>query len=612
MKYIKYFLLLFFGLFLLSACGSNYTITFVTNSDEEVEPIVYKKGEELNLPTLTKEGYDFKGWFLDSEFKEEFTDQEITKDITLYAKWEIKKFTVKFMDSTTEIASVTVEYGKAATAPTPPEKVGYTFKGWDKDFSNVKQNLFVYAQYDNLTFEVVFMDGDQQIGDKQIITYGNAATAPTTPTKEGYTFKGWDKEFSNVTSDLVVNAVWELKKFTVFFMDKYNLVIKEEIVEYGNAATAPADPSQLGYTFKGWDKDFSNVTSDMTVNAVYEAINYTITYYDGDTVLDLEPATYTVEQDITYPTYNKQGYLFIGWYTASDFAGDPVTGFSKGKTGNVVLYAKTLDASQKFALNYELNGGMWGWTVNTVSEPAKGISKDSTLPVIFMQDFYTYLKNNNLLNSDVVAVSLRVSTWADFSKLTGDPLAHYNKTTTNTAQSYDGYSQLFVNGGSGNATTGEIYEIVGGFFGAEGYKEKYTTLAQHLAYMLVKRYTNWNTFWTNQQSESLTGFVLDGYFYGTQGLSNQDAQFVALRGVIPTPDTGYRYVNGKLETYSVDYLKTEMVFGTSVVLPIPSRVGYFFAGWYDNPQFNGNPITKINEGETPAAKYYAKWISVNE
>src|SRR5690606_12584471 len=140
-----------------------------------------------------------------------------------------------------------------------------------------------------------------------------------------------------------------------------------------------------------------------------------------------------------------------------------------------VFYAKVLDASNKKDLVFELNGGTWSWTVQQVADPAKGISANSNLPKIFMQDFYTYLKDNDLLNAEVVDSSLRVTTWADFSKLTGDPLAHYNKTTTNTSQTTNGYTQLLVDGGSGDETTGDITELVDGFLGADGYKQKYAT-----------------------------------------------------------------------------------------------------------------------------------------
>jgi hypothetical protein len=59
------------------------------------------------------------------------------------------------------------------------------------------------------------------------------------------------------------------ESYTVQFVDYDGTVLKEETVESGQAATAPADPAREGYTFTGWDADFSEVTGDLTVTALY-------------------------------------------------------------------------------------------------------------------------------------------------------------------------------------------------------------------------------------------------------------------------------------------------------------------------------------------------------
>jgi|GEM_PF-2422317 len=57
--------------------------------------------------------------------------------------------------------------------------------------------------------------------------------------------------------------------FTVIFKDWDGTVLKSEEVEPGTAATAPADPTREGYTFVGWDAEFTNVTSYLTITAIY-------------------------------------------------------------------------------------------------------------------------------------------------------------------------------------------------------------------------------------------------------------------------------------------------------------------------------------------------------
>ncbi len=61
----------------------------------------------------------------------------------------------------------------------------------------------------------------------------------------------------------------ETKKYTVKFLVDGKVIDTQE-VEEGKSATAPSDPKKDGYEFKGWDKDFTNVTSDLETNAVFE------------------------------------------------------------------------------------------------------------------------------------------------------------------------------------------------------------------------------------------------------------------------------------------------------------------------------------------------------
>ena len=73
----------------------------------------------------------------------------------------------------------------------------------------------------------------------------------------------------SVESEKMLIAV-EKTYFTVTFLDWDGTTLKTEQVERGKSATAPADPTREGYLFKGWDKDFTNVQSDLNVKALYE------------------------------------------------------------------------------------------------------------------------------------------------------------------------------------------------------------------------------------------------------------------------------------------------------------------------------------------------------
>lgn len=60
-----------------------------------------------------------------------------------------------------------------------------------------------------ITYKVTFTDGNGRVINTQDVRKGDAAKAPANPSLAGYTFKGWDQDFSKITKDLTVNALWE-------------------------------------------------------------------------------------------------------------------------------------------------------------------------------------------------------------------------------------------------------------------------------------------------------------------------------------------------------------------------------------------------------------------
>lgn len=118
----------------------------------------------------------------------------------------------------TEVTNISQISGTALTAPTAPTKTGYTFAGWYSDsgltsaytFSTMpSSNLTLYAKWQILTFTVNFYDDDGTLISSETVEYGKGATAPTAPYKPGVKFTGWDAAFSNVTGNISINAVYE-------------------------------------------------------------------------------------------------------------------------------------------------------------------------------------------------------------------------------------------------------------------------------------------------------------------------------------------------------------------------------------------------------------------
>lgn len=293
-------IVLLIGLVTLFACNKSnvadkdgQTKVIVKIQDEDGS--IYKENvvfSDLFTLSLQKEGYTGR-LYRDADFLKPLTkDSKVKNGDTVYVKWTINKYTVTFMDGEKVLATFTnVTHGDTVTAPEVPEKDGKTFSKWDKDFSKVTSDLTINAVYDVDTFTVTFKDGEKVL-ETQTVEYEAAATAPDTARlspPEGMHFAKWDKDFSKVTEDIEVSAVYELNEYTVIFKNG-ETILKTEMVKHGFVATPPNVFDTATKKFVGWDKSFDNVTSDLIVNAKWETKKFTLTFinFDGTTVCTAE------------------------------------------------------------------------------------------------------------------------------------------------------------------------------------------------------------------------------------------------------------------------------------------------------------------------------------
>ena len=228
-------------------------------------PVEY--GEDAVLPEATPwhEGYHFTGWSADG--------RNITDDCTITANYEQNSYTVRFVDyDGTELSVQTVLHSEAAELPASPAREGYTFVGWSGDVSAVTCDMTVTALYAVKTCTVFFTDWDGTVLKTQEVNYGEAAEAPQAPSREGYTFTGWSGDYTNVTESRILMAQYERLSFTVRFVDHDGTELSSQSVFWGEAAAAPEAPAREGYTFTGWDADFSNIRKDLTVTALYRFV----------------------------------------------------------------------------------------------------------------------------------------------------------------------------------------------------------------------------------------------------------------------------------------------------------------------------------------------------
>ena len=184
----------------------------------------------------------------------------------LYIYGNTTSVIVTYKDGDSEYAKQVLPSGTLATRPDAPAATpGYTFGGWNKadgtawDYASdkVTDNITLYAKWAANTYTITFdTAGGSEIAP---ITqdYGTAITVPADPTREGYTFIGWDKEIPTTmpAENMIITAKWKVNQYTITFDTAGGSEIAPITQDYGTAITAPADPTREGYTFIGWDTE---------------------------------------------------------------------------------------------------------------------------------------------------------------------------------------------------------------------------------------------------------------------------------------------------------------------------------------------------------------------
>jgi uncharacterized repeat protein (TIGR02543 family) len=299
--------------------ANDYTVKYDANGGDSGATAssshTYGISSALTANGFTRAGHTFAGWATTADGAVVYANGANVLNltavedgtVTLYAKWNINTYTVRFFDftGTVQIGSTqTVNWSSAATFETAPSRVGRAFDEWvlsgDDDavttsLTNVRENIDAVASYILNGYTVTFVDYNGNVIGTDGVLYGGEAVAPTVPDREGYTFTGWDSDFDNVTANITVTALYRINTYTVTFVNYDGTELDTQTVDWNTAATAPAVPDREGYTFTGWDVTFDKVTADLTVTAQFTR-NETIgdetvpgTGDNGTQTLDDEP-----------------------------------------------------------------------------------------------------------------------------------------------------------------------------------------------------------------------------------------------------------------------------------------------------------------------------------
>ena len=375
--------------------ANEYTVTFDANGGTVTpDTMTLTHGDVYGeLPTPTRDGYTFAGWFTDPNGGAKVEQGDVvTASHTLYAQWTANEYDVTFNanDGTVGTTTKTVTYGNPYGELPTPTREGYTFAGWftEKDGGTqvTKETVVttadkhtLYAHWTANKYTVTFdVNGGTVTPAEQTVTYGSTYGELPTLTREGYTFAGWFTEkdvgtqvtaVTTVTTaaDHMLYAHWTANTHTVKFdANEGTVTSAEQTVTYGSHYGELPTPTREGYTFAGWFTEQNGGTKVMADTKVTTAENHTLYAYWMQNIYDVsfdanggkeayEPKK--VRHGDVYGTFpltpTRTGYEFAGWYTEKD-------GGAKVELGDVVTSSHTLYAhwtAKKYTVKFNANGG---------------------------------------------------------------------------------------------------------------------------------------------------------------------------------------------------------------------------------------------------------------
>ena len=335
--------------------ANQYTLTFDADGGSDVAAITQDYGTKIESPAApTKTGYTFAGW--DNEIPETMP----AESMNFKAQWSINQYTLTFnADNGTEDVEITQDYGTKFDVPADPTREGYTFAGWDMDIPETipAEDMSFTAKWIANQYTLTFdSDGGSDVA---AITqdYGTKIETPAAPTKTGYTFAGWDNEIPETmpAESMSFKAQWTINQYTLTFNADNGTEDVEITQDYGTKFDTPADPTREGYTFAGWDMDIPETipAEDMNFTALWSVNSYKLVYIlDGEVY-----AEYDVEYGSEITPENdpeKTGYTFDGWTEIPETM--PAHDVEIHGSFSVVTAIRTILADEKAVDVYNLNG----------------------------------------------------------------------------------------------------------------------------------------------------------------------------------------------------------------------------------------------------------------
>ena len=192
-------------------------------------------------------------------------------------------YTITYMVDDEEYASHYLKVGATITAEPKPTKEGYTFSGWNEEIPKKMpaEDVIITGTFTVNKYKLTYkIDGEEYKTSE--VEYGATITAEEEPTKEGYTFSGWSEIPETMPAeDVVITGTFSINSYTITYKID-DEVFKTESVEYGSTITPPDAPEKEGYTFEWIDVPETMPAKDITIVGSYTSGIGSVYVEDGD------------------------------------------------------------------------------------------------------------------------------------------------------------------------------------------------------------------------------------------------------------------------------------------------------------------------------------------
>ena len=407
-----------------------YEITYNLQGEGIVNnnPRSYDGSQEITLENPVRPGYDFLGWSgtgINGKSLEVKIDLGSVGNRVYEANWRAKIYTISLDPNggNCNAKQISVNYNSEFTLPTPIRE-GYRFAGWYYDDNLYDESKYAQANDINLIaqWELPFTityhlnGGINDNSNPQTYTELDEVHFAN-PSREGYSFIGWYLENTyenkietiefNSVNDIDVYAYWQINNYTLTI--KYNDEVTPDLIltqEYNSNIQTISNPTRYGYSFDGWSDNIPSKmpASDLIIDANWKVNVYTLSYYEGDTLLKKEEVEYgskvTIKVDL-----DDENYLYL--IKTTDF--EVVNGESILWTfnKNIIIDLEVVNI-QKYDLlelyNYEINQNKMSVIIKSPKD--KNISSSN---------LYSYYCIDNMIYS---VSSIGASAFKDCTSLT--------------------------------------------------------------------------------------------------------------------------------------------------------------------------------------------------